>query len=183
MATAGGFLLGSGIAVAVGAVGAIGRAFDAGGLELAIVVVAVLVGSAVGACAAPGVRLSRDRLLPLAVVAFAVTAIGSALALGVWDLALWRFGTGLVIGVVARTVSPYDTLGRFRQLGLVAGVLTVLFVGRLLAMVAGGADSTLWLDVPAWRWMFVVLVVPALIAFPLVCVGRSGSARPGGDGA
>lgn len=168
-ATAGGFVLGYGLSVIGGAVDAIGRAFDASAVGLGLVVTAALLGSVLGACSAE--RLP-GRWLPYAAAAvFVVTAIGSGAASTIWELACWRFGTGLAIGVAAwlAPAHPRGRLGSVRPFGPLLGVLTALLVDYLLAAAAGGAGEPLWLGVPAWRWMLLALVIPALFGSALVC--------------
>lgn len=170
---AGGFVLGYGLSVIAGAADAIGAALDASGLGLGLAVTAALLGSVVGAGVAR--RWSGRRLAYVAAGLFVVTAVGSGAASTVWALAGWRFGTGLAVGVLAGLA----WLGSVRQLGLPLGVLAALVVDFLLRIAAGGAGAQLWFGVPAWRWMFLTLVVPALLASALVCWGQRAPRRQG----
>jgi sugar porter (SP) family MFS transporter len=50
-----------------------------------------------------------------------------------------------------------------QQLAIVLGIFAALLSDTWLRDMAGGAASVLWLGLPAWRWMFLVATVPALI--------------------
>jgi sugar porter (SP) family MFS transporter len=53
-------------------------------------------------------------------------------------------------------------LGSLQQLAIVSGIFVALLSDAFLARAAGGADQDLWLGLPAWRWMFLTMLVPAL---------------------
>src|ERR1039458_7334553 len=55
-------------------------------------------------------------------------------------------------------------LGSLQQLAIVTGIFLALLVDYALATAAGGAQSNLALGLPAWRWMFLAMVVPALLS-------------------
>ena len=114
----------------------------------------------------------------VAAVLLAVSALGSGLCFGVWDLIFWRFVGGVGVGVasvIAPTyiaeVSPAHVRGRLgsmQQLAIVLGIFASLLVDAWLANVAGGAAQPLWMGLDAWRWMFIVAVIPALVYGVLV---------------
>src|SRR5699024_9416965 len=89
------------------------------------------------------------------------------------DLLIWRVLNGLSIGTASviapayiSEVAPAATRGAFgslQQLAITIGQLVVLTSNKTLAGAAGGASDTLWLGVEAWRWMFLVGVVPAAV--------------------
>ena len=54
-------------------------------------------------------------------------------------------------------------LGSLQQMGIVLGIFLSLLVDALLANWAGGASQELWLGLAAWRWMFLIMAVPALL--------------------
>ncbi|HEY1141344.1 MAG TPA: sugar porter family MFS transporter, partial [Lysobacter sp.] len=103
---------------------------------------------------------------------------GAGMAFGVWDLILWRVVGGIGVGVasvIAPTyiaeVSPAHVRGRLgslQQLAIVLGIFAALLCDAWLAGAAGGASQKLWLGLEAWRWMFLIAVVPALIYGALV---------------
>ncbi|MEO6263595.1 MAG: sugar porter family MFS transporter, partial [Luteimonas sp.] len=108
----------------------------------------------------------------------AISALGSGLVFGVWDLILWRVMAGIGVGmasVIAPTyiaeVAPAHVRGRLgsmQQLAIVLGIFAALLSDAWLAGAAGGASASLWLGLEAWRWMFLVAVVPALVYGVLV---------------
>jgi sugar porter (SP) family MFS transporter len=50
-----------------------------------------------------------------------------------------------------------------QQLAIVTGIFVSLAVDALLAHLAGGSREELWLGAEAWRWMFIIMAVPALL--------------------
>jgi sugar porter (SP) family MFS transporter len=54
-------------------------------------------------------------------------------------------------------------LGSLQQLAIVTGIFVALLVDYALATAAGGASQELWFGLPAWRWMFLSLLVPAAV--------------------
>jgi SP family sugar:H+ symporter-like MFS transporter len=48
-------------------------------------------------------------------------------------------------------------------LAIVTGIFLSLAIDYGLAAVAGGSTETLWLGLKAWRWMFIIMAVPALV--------------------
>lgn len=54
-------------------------------------------------------------------------------------------------------------LGSLQQFAIVIGIFTALLSGELLAGRADGAANDLWWGLEAWRWMFLVAVIPGLI--------------------
>jgi sugar porter (SP) family MFS transporter len=139
-----------------------------------------LIGSAIGAWYAGPLadRFGRVQTMRVAAVLLAVSALGAGMAFGVWDLILWRVVGGIGVGVasvIAPTyiaeVSPAHVRGRLgsmQQLAIVLGIFASLLADAWLANSAGGAAQPLWLGMDAWRWMFLVAVVPALIYGALV---------------
>ena len=59
-------------------------------------------------------------------------------------------------------------LGSMQQLAIVLGIFAALMSDAWLASTAGGASHPLWFGLAAWRWMFLVAVVPALVYGALV---------------
>lgn len=175
-AALGGFLFGYDTAVINGAVDAIQQSFGMSNLLLGFVVSSALLGCAVGAWYAGPLadRLGRIKVMVIAAVLFAVSAIGSGLAFSAWELTLWRVLGGLAVGAASviapayiAEVSPPDIRGRLgslQQLAIVTGIFASLLIDYAIARSAGGSASA---DVPwggtAWRWMFVSAAIPAII--------------------
>ncbi|WP_380038020.1 sugar porter family MFS transporter [Dyella tabacisoli] len=179
-AALGGFLFGFDTAVINGAVDAIRGGFGLGAAHIGFAVSCALLGSAAGAWYAGPLadRWGRVRTMQVAAVLLALSALGSGLVSGVWDLMLWRVVGGIGVGmasVIAPTyiaeVSPAQIRGRLgslQQLAIVLGIFAALLSDAWLAGSAGGASKPLWLGLAAWRWMFLVAVIPALIYGTLV---------------
>ncbi|GLZ44488.1 MFS transporter [Actinomycetospora sp. NBRC 106375] len=177
VAAVGGFLFGFDSSVINGAVDALNSQF---GLENSpllsgFAVAVALLGSAVGAWFAGPVadRYGRVRVMLVAAALFAISSIGSGLAFAVWDLIIWRFLAGVGIGIASviapayiAEIAPAHIRGRLaslQQMAIVLGIFVALLSDALLAGVAGGAANTFWLGLEAWRWMFLVGIIPSVI--------------------
>jgi sugar porter (SP) family MFS transporter len=86
---------------------------------------------------------------------------------------LWRVVGGLGIGI-ASVISPAyiseiaparmrGALTSIHQLAITIGIFAALLADAVLANSAGSASQDLWFGAPAWRWMFIVGVIPALV--------------------
>ena len=182
-AALGGFLFGYDTAVINGAVDAIRGTFGLSAAATGVAVSCALIGSAIGAWYAGPLadRFGRVQTMRVAALLLAVSALGSGLAFGVFDLILWRVVGGIGVGVasvIAPTyiaeVSPAHVRGRLgsmQQLAIVLGIFASLLSDAWLANTAGGAAQPLWLGLDAWRWMFLLAVVPALVYGGLVFGG------------
>ena len=174
-AALGGFLFGFDTAVINGAVDAIRGHFALDAGEIGITVSCALLGSAVGAWYAGMLanRFGRVRTMQVAAVLLVAAALGSGLAMAVWDLVLWRLIGGIGVGVASVIAPIYiaeiaparirGRLGSMQQLAIVLGIFAALLSDAWLADAAGSAASVLWLSLPAWRWMFLAATAPALI--------------------
>lgn len=174
-AAMGGFLFGFDTAVINGAIDAMSEDFGISGFLQGFAVSSALLGCVVGAWLAGPMasRQGRVRVMIIAAVLFMVSAIGSGLAFGTWDLIAWRALGGLGVGAASviapayiAEVSPADVRGRLgslQQLAIVLGIFAALLSDTFLADVAGGAAEELWLGHEAWRWMFFAEAVPAAI--------------------
>ncbi len=171
----GGFLFGFDSSVVNGAVNAIRTDFALGSELVGFAVAVALLGCAVGAVVAGRLadRLGRVPVMLIGSVLFIASAIGSALAVTVEDLILWRIVGGLGIGVASviapmyiAEISPAAVRGRLaslQQLAITIGIFAALFSDALFANAAGGATETLWWGLDAWRWMFLVGVIPGAV--------------------
>ncbi|WP_406134927.1 sugar porter family MFS transporter [Streptomyces sp. NBC_01089] len=174
-AAVGGFLFGFDSSVINGAVDALGSHFHLGSFLSGFVVSIALLGCAVGAWYAGRLADSwgRRRVMVLGAVMFIISSIGSATAFSVPDLMVWRVVGGLAIGIASVIAPAYisevapakgrGALGSLQQLAITVGQLVVLSSNKGLAGAAGGASQNLWFGMAAWRWMFLVGVIPALV--------------------
>ncbi|MGL4255151.1 MAG: MFS transporter, partial [Microbacterium sp.] len=174
-AAVGGFLFGFDSSVINGAVDSISKDFAINDVLTGFVVAIALLGCAVGAIVAGNLsdRWGRLRVMFLGAVMFFVSSLGAGLAFAVWDLALWRVIGGLGIGIASVVAPAYIAeiaprqirggLASLQQLAITIGIFAALLSDALLAGAAGGADNVLWLGLEAWRWMFIIGVVPSAV--------------------
>ncbi|WP_344001903.1 sugar porter family MFS transporter [Microbacterium paludicola] len=174
-AALGGFLFGFDTAVINGGVDALAGELALSAALKGFAVSSALLGCALGAWFAGSLanRWGRVPVMLVAAVLFLVSAIGSGLAFGVVDLIVWRVIGGLGVGAASviapayiAEVSPAQIRGRLgslQQLAIVSGIFAALLSNALLAWLSGGAAEVLWLGLPAWRWMFMVAAIPAVV--------------------
>jgi MFS transporter, SP family, sugar:H+ symporter len=179
-AALGGFLFGFDTAVINGAVDAIRGGFTLDAAQTGFAVSCALLGSALGAWYAGMLanRFGRVRTMQVAAVLLVAAALGSGLAHSVWSLIFWRLVGGVGVGVASVIAPTYiaevspayirGRLGSMQQLAIVLGIFAALLSDAWLAGVAGGAAAPLWFGLAAWRWMFLVATLPALIYGTLV---------------
>ncbi len=175
VAALGGLLFGYDSAVINGAVDSIQADFNIGNAELGFAVASALLGAAVGAMSAGRIadRIGRIAVMKIAATFFLVSAFGTALAPNVELIVLFRIVGGIGVGVasviapayIAETSPPSirGRLGSLQQLAIVLGIFLSFVVNWILQRIAGGPGETLWLGMEAWRWMFLVMAVPAIV--------------------
>jgi sugar porter (SP) family MFS transporter len=171
----GGFLFGFDSSVVNGAVDSIQSDFKLTATVTGLAVAIALVGCAVGAVIGGriGDRFGRIPTMVVAAVLFFASAIGAALAVDVGLLITWRLIGGLGIGIASVVAPAYiaeispktlrGRLGSLQQLAITLGIFAALLSDNLLANAAGTADKDLGFGLEAWRWMFLVGVVPAAV--------------------
>lgn len=171
----GGFLFGFDSSVVNGAVDAIKDEFALSEAVTGFAVAVALLGCAAGAYLAGKVadRYGRIPAMKIGALLFLVSALGTGLAFGVWDLIFWRLVGGLGIGLASviapayiSEISPRHVRGRLaslQQLAITTGIFAALLSDALFATTAGGADQNLWFGIEAWRWMFLAGAVPAVV--------------------
>ena len=174
-AAVGGFLFGFDSSVVNGAVESIQADFALNSFVTGLVVAIALLGCAAGAMIAGTLsdRWGRLRVMFLGAVMFFLSSLGAGLAVTVWDLALWRVVGGLGIGIASVVAPAYiaevaprqirGSLASLQQLAITLGIFAALLSDFLLEDLAGGPNNVLWLGLDAWRWMFLVGVIPAAV--------------------
>ncbi|MFP8884468.1 MULTISPECIES: sugar porter family MFS transporter [Streptomyces] len=174
-AAMGGFLFGYDSSVINGAVEGIRGRFDIASGVLAQIIAAALIGAAIGAATAGRLadRLGRIRVMQIAAVLFALSAVGSMLPFTMWDLAFWRTLGGVAIGMASviapayiAEVAPTEHRGRlasFQQAAIVLGIAVSQLVNWGVLNLAGGKQRGSLLGVEAWQLMLGIEVVPALL--------------------
>lgn len=176
-AALGGFLFGYDTSVINGTVNALEVTFGISSVALGFVVSAALIGAAFGAWFAGGLanRFGRTRVMLVAAVLFFVSSFGSALAVGPWDLVVWRVIGGIGVGAASVIAPAYiaeispsrirGRLGSLQQMAIVVGIFAALLVNFLIQKAAGGSNEPAPWGGTAWRWMFAAESIPAFIYF------------------
>jgi SP family sugar:H+ symporter-like MFS transporter len=171
----GGFLFGFDSSVVNGAVDSIQSDFKLSSTLVGFAVAVALIGCAFGAIVGGriGDRFGRIPTMVVAAVLFFASAIGAALAADVGLLIVWRLIGGFGIGIASVVAPAYiaeispsflrGRLGSLQQLAITLGIFAALLSDNVLANVAGSASKELAWGLEAWRWMFLVGVIPAAI--------------------
>lgn len=175
IAALGGFLFGFDSGVINGTVTALGVAFNADDIGIGFNVASVLLGCAVGALVAGPLsdQVGRKIVMILTAIIFAVSALGSGLATSSFEFILYRLIGGVGIGAASvlapayiAEVAPAAIRGRLatlQQLAIVLGLFAAFLSNYLIASHAGGAQGQFLMEIQAWRWMFWVELVPAVL--------------------
>ncbi|WP_207345870.1 sugar porter family MFS transporter [Arthrobacter sp. E3] len=173
----GGFLFGFDASVVNGAVDAIQGQFKLGGALTGFTVAVALLGCALGAWIAGKLAEAKGHIpvMKLGGILFLVSALGTGFAFSVADLIVWRFVGGIGIGLASviapayiSEISPRRHRGRLaslQQLAITIGIFAALLSDALFANAASGAAQELWFGMAAWRWMFLIGVVPAIVYY------------------
>jgi MFS transporter, SP family, arabinose:H+ symporter len=160
----GGFLFGMDTAVISGAEQDIQKLWGLSSLQHGLAIAMALYGTVVGAAfgGLPADRYGRKTTLLWIGILFFFSAIGSALADGLYAFMLWRFIGGLSIGassvvapVYISEIAPPKYRGRMVisfQMNIVIGILVAYLSNYWLE---GGAND--------WRYMLGIVAVPALL--------------------
>jgi MFS family permease len=116
-----------------------------------------------------GDRVGRAKTMMWTILIYSLCTGLSALSVGFWDFAFYRFLTGLGVGgefavgvslvaeVMPNKARPH-ALGLLQSLSAIGNVTAALISMGLGHMEETGAIGS------AWRWMFVIGTVPALLA-------------------
>ena len=174
-AAVGGFLFGFDSSVINGAVDAVQGEFKLGATLTGFSVAVALLGCAVGAWYAGTLadRWGRPRVMLVGAILFLISSLGSGFAFSVWDLIIWRIVGGLGIGIASvitpayiAEISPSAIRGKLaslQQLAITLGIFAAILSDTVLARSAGGASEASLFGLDAWRWMFLVGVIPSIV--------------------
>ena len=116
-----------------------------------------------------GDRIGRARTMMLTILAYSAFTGLSALSVGVWDFSFYRFLTGLGVGGefavgVSLVAEVIPDRARPYALGLVQAMSTVgNMIAAVIGMVLGSLQEANKIG-GAWRIMFVIGMIPALLA-------------------
>ncbi len=175
VATIGGFMFGYDSGAINGTQEGLKTTFSLSELWLGLTVSALLPGCALGAFMAGRLAdsMGRRRVMMVAALLFIVSALASGAAPSALILGLARFFAGAAVGAASvlspayiSEVTPANIRGRLssmQQIMIIAGLTGAFLANYWLAGAAGASTAPFWLGYPAWRWMFWVQVVPALL--------------------
>lgn len=175
VATLGGFLFGYDSGVINGTVDGLQQAFNSDSAGTGFNVASMLLGCAVGAFFAG--RLAdisgRRTLLRIAALCFVISAWGSGIADSSPEFIFYRILGGLAVGAASVMAPAYISevaparyrgmLTTVQQIAIIFGLFMAFISNYLLAEFAGASTATLWFDFAAWRWMFWMELVPAVL--------------------
>lgn len=177
VSTIGGFMFGYDSGVINGTQAGLESAFNLAEMGTGLTVGAILIGCAIGAFAAGRMAdvLGRRSVMMIAAILFLLSAIGAAAAgsatLFVIARLIGGFGVGaasVISPVYISEVTPASLRGRLatvQQIMIITGLTGAFVANYLLAKFAGSSTASFWLGFPAWRWMFLMQVIPAAIYF------------------
>jgi SP family sugar:H+ symporter-like MFS transporter len=175
VATIGGFMFGYDSGVINGTQEGLEKTFALSKLGTGFNVGAILIGCAGGAFAAGRLAdvLGRRSVMILAAIAFIVSALGAGAAVSSALFIMARLLGGLGVGaasvlspVYISEVTPAQIRGRLssvQQIMIICGLTGAFLANYVLAHTAGSSLHPLWRGVAAWRWMFWLQAVPAVI--------------------
>ncbi|VGO22305.1 sugar porter family MFS transporter [Pontiella sulfatireligans] len=194
VATIGGFLFGFDSGVINGTVDGLTTAFSLTSQEVGSNVASMLLGCAAGAFAAGRLadRFGRKSILLVSAIFFSVSAWGSGIATGSTEFIIYRIVGGLAVGAASVLAPAYISevapakyrgmLSSLQQVAIISGLFIAFLSNYLIAgsaeaaaianLPAGadisaikGSTSVFAMGYDAWRWMFWVELVPAVIFF------------------
>lgn len=178
VAALGGLLFGYDTAVISGAVGSLRIHFNLSDAQLGWAASSALVGCIIGA-GITGVlanKYGRKKILLLAAILFAISAVGSAIPDSLNEFIVYRIVGGLGVGIASMLspmyiaeIAPSHIRGRLvslNQFTIIFGMLVVYFVNYYIAI---QGDDT-WNVSTGWRYMFASETIPALLFFGLLFV-------------
>jgi SP family xylose:H+ symportor-like MFS transporter len=178
VAALGGLLFGYDTAVISGAIGFLRSKFGLDAVEMGWAASSALAGCIIG-CAFAGILsdfFGRKKVLLLAALLFAVSAVGSALPRNFTEFVIYRMIGGFAVGTASMLspmyiaeMAPANIRGRMvslNQLAIVLGMLVIYFINYFIA----GQGTGVWNIETGWRWMFGSEAVPALFFLLLLSV-------------
>lgn len=177
VATIGGFLFGFDSGVINGTVDGLKLAFNSDDIGTGFNVASMLLGCAFGAFFAAQLadKFGRKNLLIVTALFFILSAWGSGAANSAFHFVLFRIIGGVAVGAASvlapayiSEIAPARLRGRLttiQQIAIITGLFTAFVSNYFLADIAGKSTAILWMNFEAWRWMFWMELLPALLFF------------------
>lgn len=175
VATIGGFLFGFDSGVINGTVDGLKVAFHSESIGTGFNVASMLLGCALGAALAGTMsdRFGRRTMMLVAAVFFIVSAWGSGIAQSSLEFVIYRVIGGLAVGAASvmapayiSEVAPSKHRGRLatvQQVAIIAGLFAAAVSNYFIAKATGSALNPWLFGVTAWRWMFWIELLPAVV--------------------
>ena len=180
VATLGGFLFGFDSGVINGTIDGLQEAFNSKTVGTGFSVASMLLGCAVGAFFAGRISdlFGRRNMLLVSAILFIVSAFGSGIAGSSAEFIVYRIIGGFAVGAASVMAPAYISeiaapsvrgrLSSIQQIAIITGLTAAFLSNYVLSLYAGSSTDKLWFGAEAWRWMFWVEIIPALIF--LVCL-------------
>jgi len=181
VATIGGFLFGFDSGVINGTVDGLRLAFNSDSVATGFNVASMLLGCAVGAFAAGRLAdiIGRKNILLVSAVLFVISAWGSGISATSLEFIFYRIVGGLAVGAASVIAPAYISeiapvkyrgmLTSIQQVAIISGLFTAFVSNYYLADIAGTSTAILWMGFEAWRWMFWIELLPAILFFIALC--------------
>ncbi len=177
VSTLGGFLFGFDSGVINGTIEGLQKAFQSESVGTGFNVASMLLGCAVGAFLAGWLadKFGRRNMLIAAAVMFIISAFGSGIADSSITFVAYRIIGGFAVGAASVMTPAYISevapapirgkLATLQQIAIVGGLFSAFLCNYLIAEFAGSSINEWWLGFEAWRWMFWMEIIPALLFF------------------
>lgn len=175
IATIGGFLFGFDSGVINGTITGLEVTFGSSDIGTGLNVSSMLLGCSIGAFFAGrmGDLFGRRTMLLVAAVFFIVSAYGSGISETSVEFVFYRVLGGLAVGAASVMTPAYiaeiaptsirGALTTVQQIAIISGLFFAFLSNYLIADVASSSTAMLWLEFEAWRWMFWVELIPAVL--------------------
>ena len=175
VATIGGFLFGFDSGVINGTVDGLKAAFHSNDIGTGFNVASMLLGCALGAFFAGQLadKYGRRSLLIVTAIFFIISAWGSGAADSSFAFVLFRILGGVAVGAASVLAPAYiseiaparlrGSLATIQQIAIISGLFIAFISNYQLAASAGNSTAILWLEFEAWRWMFWMELIPAIL--------------------
>ncbi|CBA15709.1 sugar porter family MFS transporter [Xanthomonas albilineans] len=182
VATIGGFLFGFDSGVINGTVDGLRQTFQSSSAGTGFEVASMLLGCAVGAFLAGSLadRWGRRTVLIVSAALFLLSALGAGAAHNSLLFVCARMMGGFAVGAASVMSPAYiaevasaryrGRLATVQQIAIIGGLFCAFLSNYLLAKAAGVSTQALWLEQPAWRWMFWMQALPSAAFLLLLLV-------------
>jgi len=177
VATIGGFLFGFDSGVINGTVEGLRTAFNSNSVGTGFNVASMLLGCAAGAFLAGNLadKFGRRFILIITALLFTFSGWGTGIAHSSIEFIIYRLLAGFAVGAASvlapayiSEVAPADkrgALSSIQQIAIITGLFAAFLSNYLIAHFAGGSTKIWLAGFDAWRWMFWVEIIPAILFF------------------